>query len=617
MSTKLTIVEGNSNDKDNARAYMVKGEKGYSAYEIAVQNGYEGTEAEWKDSFLNADNYYNKTETDNKLKKKVYFFNSIASMKSSNVKNGDYVITEGYYESNDGGGANYLIRTKTENDVDDGGNIHFIGDLVAELIVKDDEINVNQFGAYGDGIHNDTIYIQKAIDFSIKQNYNPRVKLLDKVYCISNLNIKPKTKLIGSGIENTKLLIEDGSNGSALLISENAWHYCYLSDFSISCRSNNNNVTNAIEINVNNPYYDSYSTFENLRIFYIPNGNGIYNNKGGRECRFNNLIIRECGEYGLIAGSSDSLYYNISSNWNGKNGFWNRGSNNRFVNCKAYCNGTSKSTERSEIAGFYLTGGMSTFTACDSQENFGDGFFISQNLQSLINCKADANGQNSISEQGVNPTDDELLYCGFYISTKYTGSAIKNCNLIITCDDFRRATNRQLQKYGIDLEHLQFSNVIINSKNQVQDIFYGSGYSINNSNFANNFVLLNGKYFGNLLTNRLTLENLESFKQQIDFINENDIYRLYNNNGNLQIDYRNNGTYKNSPITIDGSTNNNDGNITTNTNYALNFGCRALGFFGHSTYSQQQAPSNASDLNSAISALNSLIEILKNYGLIN
>lgn len=62
---KMTIIEGNSNDKDNVRAYMVKGERGYSAYEIAVQQGYTGTEEEWKDSFINADTYYNKTETDN------------------------------------------------------------------------------------------------------------------------------------------------------------------------------------------------------------------------------------------------------------------------------------------------------------------------------------------------------------------------------------------------------------------------------------------------------------------------------------------------------------------------------------------------------------------------
>lgn len=64
MSTKLTIVEGNSNDKDNVRAIMVKGETGYSAYEIAVQHGYTGTEEEWANSFLNADNFYNKSEVD-------------------------------------------------------------------------------------------------------------------------------------------------------------------------------------------------------------------------------------------------------------------------------------------------------------------------------------------------------------------------------------------------------------------------------------------------------------------------------------------------------------------------------------------------------------------------
>ena len=60
--SKLTIVEGNSNDKDNVRAYMVKGEKGYSAYDLYVQHGGTLTEEEWLDAFLNAENYYNKYE---------------------------------------------------------------------------------------------------------------------------------------------------------------------------------------------------------------------------------------------------------------------------------------------------------------------------------------------------------------------------------------------------------------------------------------------------------------------------------------------------------------------------------------------------------------------------
>ena len=59
---KTIIIEGNSNDKDNTRNYFVKGERGYSAYELYVQNGGTLTEEQWLDEFLNADNYYNKSE---------------------------------------------------------------------------------------------------------------------------------------------------------------------------------------------------------------------------------------------------------------------------------------------------------------------------------------------------------------------------------------------------------------------------------------------------------------------------------------------------------------------------------------------------------------------------
>lgn len=539
--------------------------------------------------------------------------NNINSMKLLELKNGDVVKTLGFYTPNDGGGAVYLIREKTYNDIEDNGSIHFINEsLVAEILING-EINVNQFGAYGDGMNDDTLSIQNAIDYASNSYYQPIVKLLNKVYSISNIELKTKTKLIGCGVEDTKLLIEDGATGSAISLIENSYHYCYLSDLTIACRSNNNNIENAIEIRVEDAQFDSFSTFENLRIHYIPNGNGIWNAKGGRECRFNNIIIRECGNYGLISGSSDSFYYNITSSWCGKSGVWNTGSNNRYVNCKAYCNG-GKGATRHDLAGFYLTGGMSTFTSCDAQENYGDGFFISQSHQSLINCKGDANGQKSIVN-GVNPTDNELTYCGFYVSTEYTGSIIKYCNLIISADDFRRATNRQLQKYGIDIEKLSFSNVIINSRNQIQDIYYGSGWSINNSDSANNFIVLNGNYLGNMISNRLTLEDKDGFKQQLDFKSSNDVYRTYINNGQFQMDYRKNGTYSNSPIQIKGGSNN-DGSIITDSNYTLNLKTRGLSFFGSTPYGQQNAPATPTDLNSAINSINSLITILKNYGLI-
>lgn len=60
--SKIIIVEPNPNDKDQIKAYLVKGERGYSAYDLYVQNGGTLTEEEWLDAFLNADNYYSKDE---------------------------------------------------------------------------------------------------------------------------------------------------------------------------------------------------------------------------------------------------------------------------------------------------------------------------------------------------------------------------------------------------------------------------------------------------------------------------------------------------------------------------------------------------------------------------
>lgn len=112
-----------------------------------------------------------------KLNKKPYYYNSIAEMKAdTKLKAGDMVKTLGYYEPNDGGGANYYI---TDN-INNNAYQEQIGSLYAELITN--TYNVKMFGAKGDGLQDDSSYIQKAINtlrkFAVNNND------LSKVYTL-------------------------------------------------------------------------------------------------------------------------------------------------------------------------------------------------------------------------------------------------------------------------------------------------------------------------------------------------------------------------------------------------------------------------------------------------
>ena len=108
-----------------------------------------------------------------------YVYDNVSALKSAtNLINGSYARTSGFYTYKDGGGSFYKIRTITNEDVVDEMSIISLADesLVAELVAND-TINVKQLGAKTD-INNLTI-----LSYAIN-NFNNIV--IDEVYPIQN-----------------------------------------------------------------------------------------------------------------------------------------------------------------------------------------------------------------------------------------------------------------------------------------------------------------------------------------------------------------------------------------------------------------------------------------------
>lgn len=135
-------------------------------------------------------------QADSVKKYKALWFDSVAAMKAEpSLTAGAYVCTAGYYSPNDGGGASYLIRTKTDDDIADGGSLHQLANgLVAELIIENGTVNVKQFGAKGDSIADDTEAIRTAFNNATNicfrsGTYNVKTNTAQRLSIPSNRNL--------------------------------------------------------------------------------------------------------------------------------------------------------------------------------------------------------------------------------------------------------------------------------------------------------------------------------------------------------------------------------------------------------------------------------------------
>lgn len=148
------------------------------SYAEDVYNRLQGVEA-----------YYNKFENE-----KITRFATCVDMKASTaLKSGMICQTAGYYSVNDGGAALYYVMGAAP--VDDYYET-LQGGLIG-VLVANDTVTPEMFGAYGDGDHDDTTAVQSAIN-------TKQPVVFSKLYKITEmLTIFNNSVLIGKSQNNT------------------------------------------------------------------------------------------------------------------------------------------------------------------------------------------------------------------------------------------------------------------------------------------------------------------------------------------------------------------------------------------------------------------------------
>lgn len=218
-------------------------------------------------------------------------FDTVADMKASqNLVNGSKCKTLGFYAVNDGGSATYKIRAVTNEDVIDEASIIALYDntLIAELIF-DENINVKQFGAKGDGITDDHSTIQKAINKNRGKIIFPKGN-----YLIKNQLILKDCDYIGYDAE----IWVDNS-------IENEEYFIYNENF-LNNELKNSFTINGINFKCNlrgtgSNYIVCFKNIKNVKIenckFYTPESLDGTTHLLDLRCNSEDVLIRNCEFY--------------------------------------------------------------------------------------------------------------------------------------------------------------------------------------------------------------------------------------------------------------------------------------------------------------------------------
>ena len=256
---------------------------------------------------------YNGSNVENTLKKKPYYYDSVAAMKlDDTLKEGDMAITLGYYEANDGGGAEYRIISD-ESLNDDDGSIHNLGNGLKAKLIVNDSINIKQFGTKGDGITDDILSIENVLNYC-ELNKISKILIPSGTYIVSK-PINLINDCIFTGLTNDVYFGISNNFQYCKLFSnkENAISNIYIKNINVNMDDihfkNQGNITRGIMAfeKVNNIVFDNISLHNN------------YSSSSPQAVENQPVWLQSCNN--ITIKNSKIIHYGITSSGKG-NGIW-------------------------------------------------------------------------------------------------------------------------------------------------------------------------------------------------------------------------------------------------------------------------------------------------------
>ena len=238
---------------------------------------------------------------------------NVASMKAdTELTDGQLVQTEGYWDKQHGGSAYYDIVSSTSLTTDDTKCIQLDNGLYAELHPINDTVTVNQFGAYGDGEHDDA----EAIQYALNAGYG-------------NVSFESERYKFGSSIRiNTSNLSIIGNNATLFWNEEitfETWEQFYIMGSQVS-HVNNINIFN---LNFENRNVNGVESVQLLMLYcdniYISGCNfNIYEIDENKSRQITNIWLSQ--EFSNITIDESNLINLTNGNVGGN--IWISGSSN-------------------------------------------------------------------------------------------------------------------------------------------------------------------------------------------------------------------------------------------------------------------------------------------------